>query len=112
MSIIFIPLFDTTRLFIQRICLGHSPFCPDKNHIHHKFLQIGCSQRQSFWLILCIQIVYIIANFLLAPIVNINVLLFVDILSALALIFFLDSKKSREKSQRFAERKKVTKTVR
>lgn len=47
----------------------------------------------------------IIANFLLAPIVNINVLLFVDILSALALIFFLDSKKSREKSQRFAERK-------
>ena len=80
--------------------------------IHHKFLQIGCSQRQSFWLILCIQIVYIIANFLLAPIVNINVLLFVDILSALALIFFLDSKKSREKSQRFAERKKVTKTVR
>lgn len=105
MSIIFIPLFDTTRLFIQRICLRHSPFCPDKNHIHHKFLQIGCSQRQSFWLILCIQIVYIIANFLLAPIVNINVLLFVDILSALALIFFLDSKKSREKSQRFAERK-------
>lgn len=105
MSIIFIPLFDTTRLFIQRICLGHSPFCPDKNHIHHKFLQIGCSQRQSFWLILCIQIVYIIANFLLAPIVNINVLLFVDILSALALIFFLDSKKKQGKVAAFRGKK-------
>ncbi|MFR5870967.1 MAG: MraY family glycosyltransferase [Alistipes sp.] len=104
MSIIFIPLFDTTRLFIQRICLGHSPFCPDKNHIHHKFLQIGCSQRQSFWLILCIQIVYIIANFLLAPIVNINVLLFVDILSALALIFFWTAKK-QEKSRAFRGKK-------
>ena len=98
MSLIFIPLFDTTRLFIQRICSGRSPFNADKNHIHHKFMEIGLTPHQSLKIILSIQILYIIANFLLAPTVNSNILFFADIAIAMLLITYLNrqaEKKSR-----------------
>lgn len=34
-GILFVPLFDTLRVFILRMAAGRSPFSPDKNHIHH-----------------------------------------------------------------------------
>lgn len=34
-SIVFIPLFDTLRVFIIRMLNKKSPFFPDRNHIHH-----------------------------------------------------------------------------
>lgn len=43
-GILFIPLFDTLRVFIIRILDGKSPFEPDKNHIHHRLLGMGVSQ--------------------------------------------------------------------
>lgn len=55
---LFIPLFDTARVFFIRILKRKSPFLPDRNHIHH--LIIDCFQvshrRASF----CIGL----ANFL------------------------------------------------
>jgi UDP-N-acetylmuramyl pentapeptide phosphotransferase/UDP-N-acetylglucosamine-1-phosphate transferase len=38
-----IPLFDTLRVFGQRIFNRRSPFSPDRNHIHHYLLDAGCS---------------------------------------------------------------------
>lgn len=34
-SIVYIPLFDTLRVFVVRMLNGKSPFSPDRNHIHH-----------------------------------------------------------------------------
>lgn len=34
-SVIYIPIFDTLRVFGYRVLKGVSPFVPDKNHIHH-----------------------------------------------------------------------------
>jgi UDP-N-acetylmuramyl pentapeptide phosphotransferase/UDP-N-acetylglucosamine-1-phosphate transferase len=34
-SILIVPLFDMTRVFIIRIIQGKGPFSPDRNHIHH-----------------------------------------------------------------------------
>lgn len=96
MSIIFIPLMDTTRLFIQRICGGRSPFCADKNHIHHKFLQIGCSQRKSLFIILSLQVLYIGINFFLAPYVEINLMLLINIVVFVGLIAYLDQKRKKQ----------------
>ena len=45
MSILVIPLLDTARIFIYRSAKGMSPFRADKNHIHHKLLQIGLGHR-------------------------------------------------------------------
>ncbi|TFZ63882.1 undecaprenyl/decaprenyl-phosphate alpha-N-acetylglucosaminyl 1-phosphate transferase [Hymenobacter sp. UV11] len=43
-AILFVPLFDTTRVFLVRMAAGRSPFRPDKNHVHHCLLALGFSQ--------------------------------------------------------------------
>jgi UDP-GlcNAc:undecaprenyl-phosphate/decaprenyl-phosphate GlcNAc-1-phosphate transferase len=43
LSIVFIPVFDTMRVFIIRLWFGRSPFVPDKNHIHHLLTNNGWS---------------------------------------------------------------------
>ncbi|MDR0582656.1 MAG: undecaprenyl/decaprenyl-phosphate alpha-N-acetylglucosaminyl 1-phosphate transferase [Prevotellaceae bacterium] len=40
MTIVLLPLFDTTRIFILRIKQGKSPFLPDKQHLHHVLLHV------------------------------------------------------------------------
>jgi UDP-GlcNAc:undecaprenyl-phosphate GlcNAc-1-phosphate transferase len=44
LGILFVPLFDTIRVFLLRMMAGRSPFSPDKNHIHHRILAMGFSQ--------------------------------------------------------------------
>lgn len=46
-GILIIPLFDTLRAFTIRILNGRSPFSPDRNHLHHLLLDIGCSHMQA-----------------------------------------------------------------
>lgn len=46
-GIIFIPFYDTIRVFTIRILNGKSPFSPDKNHIHHEFLRSKVGHRQT-----------------------------------------------------------------
>src|SRR5690606_17015765 len=40
-SVLFIPLIDTMRVFAIRIFNGRSPFSPDRNHLHHLLLKKG-----------------------------------------------------------------------
>lgn len=42
----FVPLADTLRVFSYRISKKRSPFLPDKKHIHHLLLSVGCNNRQ------------------------------------------------------------------
>ncbi len=51
-AILFVPLFDTLRLFIQRIASGRKPFHADRNHIHHFVIDSGFSHLQAS-IILC-----------------------------------------------------------
>lgn len=44
-SILFYPIIDLIRVFINRISNGKSPFIADKNHIHHILLK----SNQSHW---------------------------------------------------------------
>ncbi len=51
-AVLFVPLFDTLRVFGMRMLHGESPFTPDRNHIHHLLLRIGLSHQQvTFWLV-------------------------------------------------------------
>lgn len=38
-----IPVFDTVRVMGARMVRGHSPFKPDKTHLHHLFISMGYS---------------------------------------------------------------------
>jgi UDP-N-acetylmuramyl pentapeptide phosphotransferase/UDP-N-acetylglucosamine-1-phosphate transferase len=43
LGIVFIPVFDTLRVFGTRLWNGRSPFSPDKTHIHHLITNKGFS---------------------------------------------------------------------
>ncbi|WP_115461235.1 glycosyltransferase family 4 protein [Winogradskyella aurantiaca] len=48
LSIVFFPLLDTLRIFIVRAFIyKKSPFIADKNHLHHRFLQLGFSHGKT-----------------------------------------------------------------
>ncbi len=59
LGILFVPLFDTVRVFIIRISKGISPFSPDKNHIHHRLLAMGFRQINTVLLLAFINIAVI-----------------------------------------------------
>jgi UDP-N-acetylmuramyl pentapeptide phosphotransferase/UDP-N-acetylglucosamine-1-phosphate transferase len=39
-AIVIVPLIDTLRVITIRLSNGKSPFSPDKNHIHHRLLEL------------------------------------------------------------------------
>lgn len=43
LAVLCIPVFDTLRVMSTRMAKGISPFHPDKTHLHHRFIEMGCS---------------------------------------------------------------------
>lgn len=89
LGVTFLPLFDTVRVFSLRLLKGLSPFYPDKNHIHHKFLLVGFGHRSSSVCIIILQVFYCIMNTVLQPL-NVNIILIIDVLVALSGYMLLD----------------------
>lgn len=44
-AVLAVPLFDLGLAVIRRTAAGRSPFSPDKQHLHHRLLEIGHSHR-------------------------------------------------------------------
>ncbi len=75
-AILSIPIIDTISVSIMRMWKGHSPFKADKNHIHHRYLQLGFSHKQvSIIMVLENAIVILVAYFL--RLINVHLLLFI-----------------------------------
>ncbi len=51
LSCLAYPLIDTMRIFIYRSVKGVSPFLADRNHIHHRLIDIGLNQKKTVLLI-------------------------------------------------------------
>lgn len=47
LAILAVPLFDMVRIIFERVMYRKSPFAPDMNHIHHKYLNIGLTHRMT-----------------------------------------------------------------
>lgn len=43
LAVLAVPVFDTLRVMTARMAKGRSPFSPDKTHLHHMFIRLGCS---------------------------------------------------------------------
>ncbi len=72
MSVLVYPLMDTLRIFIYRAVRGLSPFTADRNHLHHRLMDIGFSHKKTaivlyimniFIIGLCLSLTYINPNF-------------------------------------------------
>ena len=46
-SILVVPIVDLLLAVVRRTRAGRSPFAPDKQHLHHRLLEIGHSQRRA-----------------------------------------------------------------
>lgn len=47
LAIMAVPVFDTLRVMTARIIKGHSPFHPDKTHLHHIFIDMEFSHLST-----------------------------------------------------------------
>ena len=47
MSILVYPLIDTLRVFTIRAMKGRSPFSADRNHLHHRLLDLGLNHAKT-----------------------------------------------------------------
>jgi UDP-GlcNAc:undecaprenyl-phosphate GlcNAc-1-phosphate transferase len=51
LAVLAIPFIDLLLAVIRRVSHGHSPFAPDKQHLHHRLLQLGHSHRRAVLLL-------------------------------------------------------------
>ena len=86
-STLIIPAFDVVMVRLRN---GKSPFEPDKNHIHHKFLAMGFTPRKAMIIIILISCAFSVVNILLIPWVNNTVILIGDIVAWIALNLWWD----------------------
>ncbi|WAC01149.1 hypothetical protein N7U66_13415 [Lacinutrix neustonica] len=59
LSVLAFPILDTTRVFAVRLKQGRSPFIADRNHIHHKLLNLGFSHIKATLLIIYVNVIVI-----------------------------------------------------
>lgn len=50
-----LPILDTLSVMVIRISSGHSPFAPDKNHLHHRLLARGFSHYETVVMLYVLQ---------------------------------------------------------
>ncbi|WP_296313615.1 MraY family glycosyltransferase [Winogradskyella sp. UBA3174] len=63
-ALLFYPLIDTLRIFFIRIVIHKtSPFKADRNHIHHRFINVGFSHKATALIIVAINLVIIAIAF-------------------------------------------------
>lgn len=96
-GIMIIPLFDTIRVFITRILRGHSPFHPDRRHIHHLLLDVGCTHMRATGILLFINVIFISFVFAFHSIVELHLLLCAVLLAATILTYILHAAVIRRK---------------
>ncbi len=61
-----IPIIDTFWIIVRRLATGHSPFTPDRGHIHHRLLDLGLSHSQTVLVIYAICIALAILSLVLS----------------------------------------------
>jgi UDP-GlcNAc:undecaprenyl-phosphate/decaprenyl-phosphate GlcNAc-1-phosphate transferase len=83
MTALVYPLVDTLRIFVYRIARGVSPFSPDRNHIHHKLLDLGFNHKQVVIIIYSSNVLIILLGILLR---NTNQSIAFSIIAVVALI--------------------------
>lgn len=79
-TLLLIPVFDVFRVFFVRLKHHKSPFLADKNHIHHKLMAAGLSQHRALGVIIMLEVLYIVLNYLLLKVMNNTFVFITDII--------------------------------
>jgi len=80
-STLIVPILDVARVMYVRWRLGKPVFKPDRNHLHHKFLRAGLSQRTAMVTILLLTLFFCMFNIVAVRLINnMNIVALLDIL--------------------------------
>jgi UDP-GlcNAc:undecaprenyl-phosphate/decaprenyl-phosphate GlcNAc-1-phosphate transferase len=60
-----VPIIDTSSVMISRMLAGHSPFKADRNHIHHRLLQLGFHHHEAVIVIYLAQSLFFVSAWLM-----------------------------------------------
>lgn len=101
LSALFIPLFDALKVMVVRISLGRGPFSPDRNHIHHKLIDLGLSKRRAVFTIIGASALLVTMNWILLSYeANANIVLIIDLgIGVLVNMFIYRCIKKKEKNK-------------
>ena len=89
-STLIVPMFDVIRVILVRARNHKSLFNADRNHIHHKFLDMGFSSRKAMIYILAIALFFSSLNIILIYVMDNNILLLSDIVAWISLNIWFD----------------------
>lgn len=95
-AILIIPLFDTLRAFTLRILNKKSPFLADRNHIHHRLIDLGFSHITATYILIAVNLLFIVVVYFLQSWGNLYLMLF-ELGLAMMLTFLLFSFKVKKK---------------
>lgn len=59
-AILILPLADTFRVFVKRVLKGKSPMHPDRTHVHHILLRLGCNHAQATGILVTVNIIFVL----------------------------------------------------
>ena len=66
--VLAVPIMDIVFSTLRRICMGKSPFVADAEHLHHKLLHAGFSQKKTVLILTSVAIVAgAIASLIMGP---------------------------------------------
>ena len=51
LAVLALPFVDLSLAVVRRVSRGRSPFAPDKQHLHHRLLELGHSHRRAVLLL-------------------------------------------------------------
>ncbi|MCO6359495.1 glycosyltransferase family 4 protein [Roseivirga pacifica] len=58
-AILILPLADTFRVFVKRVMRGKSPMHPDRTHVHHILLRLGCNHAQATGILVTVNVIFV-----------------------------------------------------
>ena len=89
MSVLAYPILDTFRVFIIRIIQKRSPFSADRNHIHHRLLDLNLNHKQATSVIALGNVVVIAMTFLISGLyINVQVFIVMVVYPLIGLLPF------------------------
>lgn len=71
LAVLALPIIDMTFAVIRRTLAGHSPFHPDRGHIHHRLIDLGHSHRGAV-LIMYAWTVVVSSTFVLMAVIRVQ----------------------------------------
>ncbi|MGB5820440.1 MAG: MraY family glycosyltransferase [Saonia sp.] len=90
LAVLSYPVMDTLRVFIVRLKQKRSPFSADRNHIHHRLLNLGLQHKQATLFIAVCNVLLIAITFLIGPLyIHVQLYIILILYPVLFLVPFL-----------------------